>query len=186
MKIVFHHLNKQRFPTEEVPITIQPSNFSNMPFHAEVPPVEIAASPAQVREVVRSSPKTIVFLGLISNQLLDFEHISQWHTAHFKSIVVPSGKKAMDLAPGDKLAVSLNSLPLNFTPTVVVRLCGLSSRKPWLTEHRKTHHTDSSGAVATPGSSKATMSLNFYHQRRIQAGPCFSITRNSAECLRIP
>jgi hypothetical protein len=156
-----------------------------MPFHAEVPPVEIAASPAHVREVVRSSLKIIVFLGLISDQLLDFEHISQWHTAHFKSIVVPSGKKAMDLAPGDKLAVSLNSLPLNFTPTVVVRISDPSSTKLWLTEGRKTHHTDLSGAEAIPGSLEATTSLNFYHRRRIQAGPCFSITRNSAECLHI-
>ena len=119
------------------------------------------------------------------NQLLDFEHISQWHTAHFKSIVVPSGKKAMDLAPGDKLALSLNSLPLNFTPTVVVRISDPSSTKLWLTEGRKTHHTDLSGAEAIPGSLEATMSLNFYHRRRIQAGPCFSITRNSAECLHI-
>ena len=93
-----------------------------MPFHAEVPPVEIAASPAHVREVVRSAQKITVFLGLILDQLLDFEHIPQWHTAHFKSIVLPSGKKAIDLVPGDKLAVSLNSLPLDFTPSVVVRI----------------------------------------------------------------
>lgn len=101
-----------------------------MPFHAEVTPIEIAASPARVREVVRSSPDIIIPLSLMSEQLFDFENMPKWHTTHFKSIVVPSGKKPMDLVPGDKLAVSLNSLPLNFTPAVVVLTRDLSPKEP--------------------------------------------------------
>jgi hypothetical protein len=53
-----------------------------------------------------------------------------WHTAHFKSITVPSGKKGTELAKGDKLAVSLNSLPLNFSPTIVVRNLDLRPSLP--------------------------------------------------------
>lgn len=44
----------------------------------------------------------------------------QWHTIHFRSMAVPSGKKSVDIIVGDKLAASLNRLPLNFTPTIVV------------------------------------------------------------------
>jgi hypothetical protein len=97
---------------------------ASMPFHAEIPPVEIAASPAQVREVVWSLPRSdSEHPELTGEKVLDFAGMPSWHTAHFKSITVatPAGKKPTELVAGDKLAVSLNSLPLNFSPTIIVR-----------------------------------------------------------------
>ncbi|KAH7025021.1 uncharacterized protein B0I36DRAFT_387406 [Microdochium trichocladiopsis] len=62
-----------------------------MGIRARVPPIEIAASPERVREI-----------------FLDFDHMSQWHTSHFKSLdIVTPGKKGITLAPGDKMRVNL-------------------------------------------------------------------------------
>lgn len=88
--------------------------------HAEVPPIEIAAPPERVREVVRYALTILGFLILTMFQLLDFAKMPEWHEGHFKSIVVPSGKNPKDLVVGDKLEVALTH-GLNFSPVIKVR-----------------------------------------------------------------
>lgn len=89
--------------------------------HAEVPPIEIAAPPERVRELVcPSSLDTGWHATLTLKQVLDFSKMPEWHTQHFKSITVPSGKNSRDLVEGDKLHVILTP-GLTFSPVILVR-----------------------------------------------------------------
>ncbi|KAJ1322928.1 SRPBCC family protein [Microdochium nivale] len=74
-----------------------------MVYHAQVPPIEIAAPPARVREI-----------------FLDFKNMGQWHTSHFKSldIVTPGRDGGIDLRRGDEMRVNLGNY-MNFGATIV-------------------------------------------------------------------
>ena len=82
--------------------------------------IEIAASPARVREVVSQASPSSSSNATDYQQFLDFARLAEWHSAHIRSIEIATPhKKAADLQKGDKLRVVLKGM--SFSPTVLVR-----------------------------------------------------------------
>lgn len=83
--------------------------------------IEIAASPAKVREVVCIilSPPFICVKSLIQCQFLDFAKYPDWAQTHIKSISVSAQKDKNTLQAGDTLKVQLAGM--TFSPIVNVR-----------------------------------------------------------------
>ena len=82
--------------------------------------IEIASSPAHVKEVVGT--RHILCLEFIDSlsfvQLLDFRRLSEWHSAFVQSISpATSGKTVIE--EGDKLNCTVGGF--TFTPVVLVR-----------------------------------------------------------------
>ncbi|KAL1603541.1 hypothetical protein SLS60_005129 [Paraconiothyrium brasiliense] len=79
-------------------------------------PIEIAAPPERVRDVVRTTLTISNENVHNKTQFLDFAKLPEWHTGHFKSIVSPAGKLGKELQIGDTIRVDMG---INMNPVVV-------------------------------------------------------------------